>query len=73
VKAKQLDDGIVVDTLVSVGATDGIHTHVSINASDSARTPRAPHCHLLFEEHANLALLKDVETTSFAFTFQTSG
>jgi hypothetical protein len=36
VKANLLDDG-VVDTLVSVGATSGVHTCVSINASDSAR------------------------------------
>jgi hypothetical protein len=35
-KANLLDDG-VVDTLVSVGATSGIHTSVYINVSDSAR------------------------------------
>jgi hypothetical protein len=35
VKANLLDDG-VVDTLVSVGATSGVHTCISINASDSA-------------------------------------
>jgi hypothetical protein len=38
VKANLLDDGIA-DTLGSVGATSGVHTDVSINASDSARSP----------------------------------
>ena len=42
VTANLLDDG-VVDTLVSVGATSSVHTSVSINASDSARIPRAAH------------------------------
>jgi hypothetical protein len=37
-KANLLDDGIV-DTLGLVGATSGLHTSVSINASDSARIP----------------------------------
>jgi hypothetical protein len=41
VKANLLDDG-VVDTLGSVGATSGVHTSVSINASDSAN-PLAQH------------------------------
>ena len=38
VKANLLDDG-VVDTLVSVGASSGVHTSVYINVSDSARIP----------------------------------
>jgi hypothetical protein len=41
VKANLLDDG-VVDTLVSVGVTSGVHTSVSINALGQA--------HRLFEE-----------------------
>ena len=40
VKASLLDDG-VVDTLVSVGATSGVHPSVYINASGRARSPRA--------------------------------
>ena len=37
-KANLLDDG-VVDTLGSVGVTSGVHTEVSINASDNAPSP----------------------------------
>jgi hypothetical protein len=33
-----LDNG-VVDTFGSVSATSGVHTSVSVNASDSARIP----------------------------------
>ncbi len=37
-EARQLDEGIV-DTLVSVGGTNGVHASLSINVSDSARIP----------------------------------
>jgi hypothetical protein len=42
VTANLLDDG-VVDTLVLISATSGVHTSVSIEASERARIPRAAH------------------------------
>jgi hypothetical protein len=52
-EAKQLDEGIG-DTFVSLGMKNGVHTSVSINASDSARIPRAAHLELLLDDLANL-------------------
>jgi len=57
VEAKQLDEGIV-DTFVSVGVKNGVHTSVSISASDGGRIPRAAHLELLLHELANLVSLK---------------